>query len=93
MPCVSACRALATKDNTAGDAELVKIAAQINELKKEVDVRVAAFLKEEEIGQDKVALYNVLRQEVRSRRSCSAHYKIKLSQAVWLSRQYMRCHL
>jgi hypothetical protein len=44
----------------------VQAAGQIEELKKEVDVRIAAFLKEEAIGQDKVALFNVLQQEVRA---------------------------
>jgi hypothetical protein len=64
--CCCCCRDLTTKDKAAAEAELVKAAGQIEELKKEVDVRIAAFLKEEQIGQDKVALFNVLQQEVRT---------------------------
>ncbi|WIA38855.1 hypothetical protein OEZ86_002132 [Tetradesmus obliquus] len=64
LPPLKIARDLTTKDKAAAEAELVAAAGQIEELKKEVDVRIAAFLKEEAIGQDKVALFNVLQQEV-----------------------------
>jgi hypothetical protein len=59
-------RDLTTKDKAVAEGELAKTAGQIEELKKEVDLRIAAFLKEEAVGQDKVALFNVLQQEVRA---------------------------
>lgn len=58
------CRDLTSKDKTVAEAALVKVAAEIEELKKEVDIRVAAFLKEEALGQDKASLLGLLRQEV-----------------------------
>eukprot|EP00879_Flechtneria_rotunda_P029579 GHRR01032001.1.p1 GENE.GHRR01032001.1~~GHRR01032001.1.p1 ORF type:complete len:421 (+),score=194.98 GHRR01032001.1:227-1489(+) len=64
IPPLRIARDLTTKDKAVADAKLLKMAAQIEELKKEVDIRVAAFLKEEAIGQDKVALFNLMREEV-----------------------------
>ncbi|KAF6250572.1 hypothetical protein COO60DRAFT_798357 [Scenedesmus sp. NREL 46B-D3] len=64
LPPLKISRDLTTKDKAVAEAELLKAAGQIEELKKEVDVRIAAFLKEEQMGQDKVALFNVLQQEV-----------------------------
>lgn len=57
-------RDLTTKDKVVAEAALAQAAVGIEELKKEVDIRVAAFLQEEAIGQDKASLFSLLRQEV-----------------------------
>jgi hypothetical protein len=91
MPAAAAVlRDLTTKDKAVAEAELAKAACQIEELKKEVDLRIAAFLKEEQMGQDKVALFNVLQQEVRPAHCwqlgvysvCSMHWSITLAAGV-----------
>lgn len=61
---VPADRDLTNKDKVAADMAVIHAAEQVEQLKMEVDIRIAAFLKEEAISQDKAALFQVMRQEV-----------------------------
>ncbi|KIY91293.1 hypothetical protein MNEG_16671 [Monoraphidium neglectum] len=56
---------LVTKDKVAAGDTAGALGGEIAVLKKEVDLKIAAFMEEESCGKDKAALYGLLRQEVR----------------------------
>eukprot|EP00775_Hariotina_reticulata_P013164 gene13164-13294_t len=64
LPSLRIARDLTNKDKGTAETAVTQAAVQVEQLKMEVDIRIAAFLKEEAVGQDKAALFHVMRQEV-----------------------------